>query len=82
MTNQKQKLAKAIEVARSNNFGYRAIAILCDAAEGPVNPYAHFGGSLRRSWSYGYFDRLHKAGLLEYTKTPAGRRGFRWYVLA
>lgn len=73
---------QAKEIALEKGFGPRALRILLAASRGPVNPWAHFGHELRRSWGYAYFDRLHAAGLLRSVETPAGRRGTRWYTLA
>lgn len=72
---------KAKEIALSHNFGPRALGILYDASQGPVNPYDYFGKSMRRSWSYAYFNRLISRGLLIECNTPKGRRG-TWYRLA
>ena len=60
------------------NFGTKSSEILRAGLSGAVNPYDHFGRTLRRSWAYGYFTRLFGAGLIEITATPDGRRG-TWY---
>jgi len=61
-------------------FGPTARAIVHAAKQGPVNPYNYFRHSLRRSWSYAYFERLWIAGLLKLVPTPEGRRGHHWYI--
>lgn len=61
-------------------FGPTAQAIYLSACRTPQNPYNYFGRSMRRSWSYAYFYRLYRAGLLERTDAPMGRRGYHWYV--
>lgn len=72
---------QAKEKAISAGFGRTAVGILFAASFGPVNPYDFFGKSLRRSWSYAYFARLEKRGLIKLVPTPPKRRGFRWYEL-
>lgn len=73
---------QAKEIAYQKRFGPRAFDILFAASCGLVNPYAYFGNTLRRSWSYAYFSRLYSHGLLKQIKTPEGCRGHHWYALA
>jgi hypothetical protein len=73
---------EAKEKAKEKRFGETAISILRATSFGPVNPYRYFGTSLRRNYSYAYFTRLEKAGLIKKTTPPEGARGYRYYTLA
>ena len=68
--------------AKEKRFGETAINILRAMSFGPVNPYRYFGTSLRRNYSYAYFTRLEKAGLIKRTTPPKGSRGYLYYTLA
>jgi hypothetical protein len=68
--------------AKEKRFGETAIGILFSASFGPVNPYRYFGKTLRRSYAYGYFERLSRAGLIKKTTPPEGARGYLYYTLA
>lgn len=68
------------KAAIKDNFGPTALGILFQAQFGPVNPWDHFGNSIRRSWGYAYFSRLIGRGWLVPCDAPKGRRG-QWYAL-
>jgi hypothetical protein len=78
----KMTLEAALKKLTENRFGTRAMGIVSAAASRPVNPYDHFGHSIRRSWGYAYFRRLWMAGIIQLTEAPKGRRGTHWYILA
>lgn len=65
---------------KTEKFGATAKDILDAASRSPQNPWAYFGRSLRRSWAYAYFTRLHNAGLLQRVPAPEGRQGYHWYI--
>lgn len=71
-----------INKARKLRFGPTSLAILQACHRGPQNPYQYFGHNLRRSWSYGYFWRLYRAGLIIQVSTPNGCKGHHWYITA
>jgi hypothetical protein len=74
---------EAKKKAEEKRFGETAIGILLSASFGPVNPYRYFlGKTLRKSYAYGYFERLSRAGLIKKTTPPEGARGYRYYTLA
>lgn len=76
-----EKIERVKHAAIKKGFGPNALQIIYQAAFSPVNPWRFFGNRFRRNWSYGYFQRLHRAGFLRQIEAPEGCRGHRWYVL-
>lgn len=62
-----------------NKLGEYSRKILRACSISPQNPYDYFGGQMRMSWAYGYFERLERSGLIERCEPPFGRRGKHWY---
>lgn len=64
---------------KMSRLGEYSRKILHACSLSPQNPYDYFGSQMRRSWAYGYFERLERAGLIERCDPPYGRRGHHWY---